>query len=210
MLLYVNPMRFGDLLDPVLETLRIHLNNTQIEILKHHLDLLLLWSKKISLTSIEAPDLLIQRHFGESLFLAKALANQTGTLADLGSGAGFPGVPIAVACPFLNVTLVESNGKKAAFLKEVARSVSNVRVFHGRFEDSAGHFDWVVTRAVSVQDLLASIAKRADNIALLVGRATAASLSGTKPFHWSAPFVLPWGRDRVLLIGNVPRGTLRP
>ncbi len=115
-----------------------------------YLDLLLKWNAWTNLTAIREPEEIVRRHFGESLFAARHLP-QCKTLLDLGSGAGFPGIPIQLALPHLRVTLAESKHKKAAFLREAVR-VLGIRavVWGGRAEDlpAAELFDVVTLRAV--------------------------------------------------------------
>src|SRR3979490_2916864 len=84
--------------------------------LSTYLDLLLKWNARTNLTAIRDPEEIVRRHFGESLFAAQHLDAGTTTLLDFGSGAGFPGLPIALLCPDIQVTLAESQNKKATFL----------------------------------------------------------------------------------------------
>ncbi len=119
--------------------------------LKVYLDLLLRWNGRTNLTSIRDPREIVQRHFGESLFVARYLPDGAGTLLDVGSGAGFPGLPIALARPDWKVTLAESQGKKAAFLMEVVRTLgTGIEVWPKRVEmlASARRFRVVTLRAV--------------------------------------------------------------
>ncbi len=92
------------------------------------------------------------RHFGESIFAARALPVQAGRLADVGSGAGFPGLPLRIAFPALHVTLVESNLKKCAFLREVKGSLAltGVEVVRCPYEELAApqSFDFICSRAL--------------------------------------------------------------
>jgi len=108
--------------------------------LSAYLDLLLRWNARTNLTAIREPELLVRRHFGESLFAAVALAPRLpvdATLLDLGSGAGLPGLPIQLLLPGLRVTLAESQGKKASFLREAVRTLAlpHTEVWAGRAED---------------------------------------------------------------------------
>ena len=99
--------------------------------LEVYLELLVRWNAKTNLTSVRDPEEMVRRHFGESLFAAQHLGDPLPpTLLDLGSGAGFPGIPIALAHPGVAVTLAESQGKKASFLREAVRTLSlpNVEV----------------------------------------------------------------------------------
>jgi len=115
-----------------------------------YLDLLLKWNARTNLTAIRAPEKIVQRHFGESLFAASHLGI-CNTVLDFGSGAGFPGIPIQLLRPDLQVTLAESQGRKAAFLREVCRELSlPTEIFAARVETMPPHrqFDVVTLRAV--------------------------------------------------------------
>ncbi|MBI3698139.1 MAG: 16S rRNA (guanine(527)-N(7))-methyltransferase RsmG [Acidobacteria bacterium] len=193
---------FEALLDPVLKTLRLTLDPPQMQLLRRHMELLLQWSRKINLTSVRDPAEIIRRHFGESLFVAAHLGVETGTLVDIGSGAGFPGFPVAVAKPHVAVTLVESVGKKAAFLKEVSRDVSNVSIFRGRFENLHSAFDWATVRGVSMDRLIAPISLRCKGFFALVGKDEAAALALDPRLRCHEPAPLPWQPDRVLASGS--------
>ena len=108
------------------------------------------WSTRVNLTAVRDPEQVVQRHFGEGLVLAAALP-RCESLLDLGSGAGFPGFPVALARPEVGVTLAESQKKKAAFLKEAGWMMgSPVSVWPGRAEDLpvGSSFDVVALRAV--------------------------------------------------------------
>ena len=119
-----------------------------------YLDLLLRWNARTNLTAIREPEEIVRRHFGECLFAARVLSRKlaTGaTLLDFGSGAGFPGLPIQLYRPDLRVTLAESQGKKAAFLREAVRSLGlTTEIWANRVEDmpAARSFDCVTLRAV--------------------------------------------------------------
>jgi len=126
-----------------------------------YLDLLLRWNARTNLTAIREPEEIVRRHFGESLFAAANLGQpMPDTLLDLGSGAGFPGLPIAMAHPDLAVTLAESQNKKSTFLREVVRTLGlrNVEVWAGRAEalPPGRRFHTVALRAVD--DMAAALA----------------------------------------------------
>ena len=118
------------------------------------LELLLRWNARTNLTAIREPEEIVRRHFGESLFLATSLREllQPGTsVLDFGSGAGFPGIPLQIFAPALHVTLAESQGKKAAFLREAARTLNlSAEVWADRVEKLPADrvFDLVTMRAV--------------------------------------------------------------
>lgn len=114
-----------------------------------YFELLLRWNQRMNLTAVRDPTEILRRHFLESIAVAHSLPAGISTLLDFGSGAGFPGLPIAICKPQIAVTLAESQLKKAAFLREAVRTVGiPVEVFHGRAEALARTFDCVVLRAV--------------------------------------------------------------
>ena len=122
--------------------------------LSMYLDLLLRWNARMNLTAIREPEEIVRRHFGESLFAGRvvaALGLSDGKLLDFGSGAGFPGLPVQLLLRNSQMTLAESQGKKAAFLRETVRTIGlATRVWEGRVEDLPADvtFDCVVMRAV--------------------------------------------------------------
>jgi 16S rRNA (guanine527-N7)-methyltransferase len=130
--------------------------------LSTYLDLLLKWNARTNLTAIRHPEEIVRRHFGESLFAARYLAPTT-TLLDFGSGAGFPGLPIALLLPNIQVTLAESQNKKATFLREAVRTLNlpNAEVWAARVEalPSARQFQTVTLRAVDNMEAALPAAK---------------------------------------------------
>src|SRR5712692_7493441 len=119
-----------------LEPYGIRLSPSQAKAIQRYLTLLLQWNQKVSLSSLRDPPEILQRHFGESMFAASAVPISSGRLADVGSGAGFPGLALKIACPELEVVLVESNVRKSAFLSEVVRllNLDGVEVVCSRVE----------------------------------------------------------------------------
>lgn len=114
-----------------------------------YLSLILRWNARTNLTAIRDRDGILSRHFVESIVCARAIPTEVKTLLDFGSGAGFPGVPIALCRPEVAVTLAESQGKKAAFLREAVRVLGlAVTVHGGRAETLPIQFDCVAMRAV--------------------------------------------------------------
>jgi 16S rRNA (guanine527-N7)-methyltransferase len=129
------------------------LSSVQLDQLQEHYELMLRWNKTINLTRIERVEEAVDRHYAESLFLGANLPSGRLSIADVGSGAGFPGIPIAILRPELFVSLIESHQRKAVFLKESARVLPNVTVIAKRAEGVVQKFDWVISRAVSWRDL---------------------------------------------------------
>jgi 16S rRNA (guanine527-N7)-methyltransferase len=119
-------------------------------------DLLARWNRTYNLTAVRDPAQMVGRHLLDSLALARQLAPlaaRGGRLADLGTGPGLPGIPLAIALPGLQVALVESNGKKARFLREAVRvlGLDNARVVESRIEayEAPGRFDAITARALA-------------------------------------------------------------
>ena len=151
------------------------------EQLAQYLELLLRWNAKTNLTAIREPEAIVTRHFGESLFAAGVLFGPEPpkpgtTLADFGSGAGFPGVPIKLAFPDLSVTLIESQNKKATFLKEVIRTLrlDGIEVYGGRAEQWDKTADVVTMRAAERFEAALPVAARLvgsrGKLCLLIGK----------------------------------------
>ena len=149
---------FRELLSPFYPDL----TDALLQSLSLYLDLLLRWNARMNLTAIRDPAEIVRRHFGESLFVARHLP-ACETLLDLGSGAGFPGIPIQLALPHLAVTLGESQSKKASFLQEAVRTLAlPTEVWAGRVEAMPEErlFDGVTMRAVDHPEKAAHVARR--------------------------------------------------
>lgn len=175
------------------------LSPEQVKLLERHFELLLRWNKVLNLTSVRDPKEAIERHYRESLFLGEHLPPGELRIADIGSGAGFPGFPVAVLRPDCHVTLIESHQRKAVFLREASRGIGNVTVVARRADEVTEMFDWGISRAVSYIDLAWFLIKKCRNAALLTGDVRAEDMPG---FQWQEPITLPWGERRWLFIGR--------
>ena len=137
------------------------LNAEQIKKFEKYSDLLLEWNEKFNLTAIKDKDEITEKHFIDSLYLDKFVDLDNKTFLDVGSGAGFPGVPLAIAHPSLKVSLLESNGKKVKFLQEIKKELDlkNVEIIQARAEefDKRESFDFVSARAVKELRILLEI-----------------------------------------------------
>ena len=180
------------------------LNGAQIEQLYRHYELLTRWNKVLNLTAIRRMEDAVPRHYCESLFLAARVPVEPITLADVGSGAGFPGIPIAVLRPDCRVTLVESHKRKAVFLREATRDLANVRVVAERAEVVKESFDWMVSRAVKPVEVLRLLPRLAPRVGLLIGQTDCCNLLKIEDIIWDTLVPLPWGDQRVLLLGQFP------
>jgi 16S rRNA (guanine527-N7)-methyltransferase len=171
--------------------------------LSTYLELLLKWNARTNLTAIRDPEEIVRRHFGESLFAGLHLSSKAKTLLDFGSGAGFPGLPIAILHPEIAVTLAESQNKKSTFLREAVRTLGlKVEIRAGRVETMPQdlHFHTVTLRAVdNMAAALSAAAPRATNDLLL--------LAGTPPvappgFSFREPIQIPTTQSSILLRGS--------
>ena len=184
----------------------------QIEQIQKYVSLLVLWNQKISLTSIENPQEILARHFGESFFGARFIENRQCRLADVGSGAGFPGLALKIVLPELQVFLIEQDTRKATFLNEVIRSLklSNIRALRSSYESltpEIANFDVIVSRAVGEhKSLLKWAAPRlsaSGNVLLWLGAEDALRLAAIPDWKWELPHVVPESKNRVLLSGAI-------
>jgi 16S rRNA (guanine527-N7)-methyltransferase len=177
----------------------VALSTVQVAVLEAHYELLKRWNQTLNLTRIEDLVEAVERHYGESLFLGAHLPSGSLTIADVGSGGGFPGFPVAVLRSECSVTLIESHQRKAVFLKEATRTMPNVRVLGKRAEDVVERFDHVISRAVSYEDLVQPLKKLAPAADLLTGVDEPPAKMG---FVWQPPITVPWGKQRYLRVGQ--------
>lgn len=164
----------------------------QTEALWRHYELLRRWNARINLTRVIELEEAARFHYGESLFAASLVPAGAKTVADVGSGAGFPGFVIAVARPELEVTLIESDQRKAAFLREASDLVPNVRVVAKRSSEVEGPFDVAIARAVRAEEVM-DLAKRACRWVMWMGMEVPGGVEGVE---W-ASVPLPDGRGFV-------------
>jgi 16S rRNA (guanine527-N7)-methyltransferase len=213
----VETSRIADLLAPFLATPEhVVLTKNQLNNISMYIDILCRWNARVNLTAIRQPDEIVTRHFGESLFAAKNLFPvgpekvEEPRVLDVGSGAGFPGLPMKIWSPSIQLTLIESNHKKAAFLREVCRALSfhDVEVFNDRAENfPAAEGDVVSLRAVEKFESTLSIAKPlvAPNgrLALLIGQSQVDQVQDSSPTYiWKHLIPIPQSSNRVLMIGR--------
>src|SRR5258708_27769416 len=135
---------FRDLLDLEFSPFRV-LTSEQLDLLEGHYQLLAKWNERINLTRIRSLEDAVHLHYCESLYVGILLPAGSLRVADVGSGAGFPGIPLAILRPELKVTLIESHQRKAVFLREAARGLANVSIIPGRAESVDDAFDWIVS-----------------------------------------------------------------
>jgi 16S rRNA (guanine527-N7)-methyltransferase len=176
-----------------------------------YVSLLLKWNARINLTAVREPDEIITRHFGESLFAANRLLEPQSdeTVLDIGSGAGFPGLPLAMFTPGAQVSLIEANAKKVAFLNEVISTLGlkNVRVVRERAEAYAGEARLVTMRAVESFEKTLPVAQAkvcvGGRLALLIGNSQVAwARRLANEITWGDAVPVPNSHSRVLFAGT--------
>lgn len=199
----MDPARIAPLLAPF----RVTLTPAQLDDISTYIDMLLRWNARINLTAVRGPEHIVTRHFGESLFAARHLLPSP-DLVDVGSGAGFPGLPMKIISPETKVTLIEATLKKATFLREVIRTLNltGIDVFPGRLEDFSSSANLITLRAVerfeSVLPRALALLNPGGKAGLLIGQAQVDRARELAPeLTWSAPISVPGSTNRVLLAG---------
>jgi 16S rRNA (guanine527-N7)-methyltransferase len=176
-----------------------------------YVELLLKWNQRVNLTAITDPQEVLERHFAESMLAAAAVPIEKGRLADVGTGAGFPGLALRLLLPHLQVALIEPNLKKTVFLAEVCRELglTGVEVLRRRFEDldpAPLELDFVTSRAAGDYEAILFWSARAIRpggvVVLWLGAEDAAQISANPGFEWRPQIPLPGSRERVLLVGR--------
>jgi 16S rRNA (guanine527-N7)-methyltransferase len=218
----MDPARIAELLQPFIGSEVQRPGSVDlIRNISTYIDILVRWNARINLTAIRSPEDIVTRHFGESLFAANHLFPAASSVssvspvvntrvADLGSGAGFPGLPLKLWAPDISLTLIESNHKKTTFLREVTRALTltDVDIQDRRAEDLAGvTFDLVMLRAVerfeAILSTAASLVAPGGRLALLIGSSQLDQASASLPtFSWSPAIPIPLSRSRVLAVAH--------
>jgi len=183
----------------------------QLEQISKYIDIMTKWNEKINLTAVRDPEDIVLRHFGEAFFAARTLLEPESALEvmDVGSGAGFPGMPLKLFAPRIKLTLVEAQEKKATFLREVTRALAfgNVSVLAARAETLTVKADLVTLRAVEKFDAVLPVAghlvKAGGRLALLIGTGQIGSAHQLPEFDWQEAIKVPQSRTRVLLVGKL-------
>lgn len=186
-----------------------HLDRATASRFADYCELLQRWNARTNLTAIRDEEGILSRHFVESIACARALPAEIATLLDFGSGAGFPGIPIALCRPEIAVTLAESQGKKAAFLREAARTLGiSAKVHSGRAELLYTRFDCVTLRAVdhmsAAVQTAAGLVAPGGWLALMTSDTELAQLKTVLGTGWAWPkrLLLPSSDARILAFGQ--------
>ncbi len=203
---------------PSAETIRRALGEFQLAVddkqvlqIQQYTKILGAWNEKINLTAIRDPLEILYRHFCESMFAAVAVPLENGRLADVGSGGGFPGVPLKILRPNLQIVLIESNIKKATFLAEVVREIGlpDVQVLVGRYEElgeELAPLDFVCSRALGeFGPFLAWAGSEkiaAKEVILWIGARDLEEIRGIDGWEWREPIQVPHSLRRLILVGQ--------
>jgi 16S rRNA (guanine527-N7)-methyltransferase len=177
-----------------------------------YLQLLLRWNQRISLTSIDLPDEIARTHFAESLLATKVGIEIRGRLADVGTGAGFPGLPLKIYLPELDLTLIEPNAKKCAFLGEVSRTLglTGVHIVQKRYEDVRRPelpFDLVTARALGqfseFMDWADTVLAVGGRVMVWTGPDGRVELERKRKWKWLDPYVISQSKHRLIVGGSL-------
>jgi 16S rRNA (guanine527-N7)-methyltransferase len=189
----------------------VKLSDLQIASFSKYLELLIYWNQTVNLTAVSDPEEIVARHFGESIFALSILPISHGRLADVGSGAGFPGLPLKIISSDLSAVLLEPNLKKCAFLVEAVAQLrlEGVSIERSRYEEhrsEAPPFDFVVSRALGNYKALLrwanSVLNKSGMVILWLGAEDSILVSRSRGWKWDAPVPIPGSRRRVILVGR--------
>jgi len=201
----------ADVIRRALQAFQVIPSDEQVALIQRYMMILLRWNEKLNLTAIRDPLEILNRHFCESMFAAKALPIEAGRLADIGTGAGFPGIPLKITRPELELFLVESNIKKGTFLAEVLRELElpGARVLISRYEElgeEVAPLDYVCARAVGEYGPFlkwaASAQVSASRLVLWVGGRDLDDIRKFAEWEWREPISVPQSLRRYILVGE--------
>ena len=205
----------SDTIHRALADFQLRASDKQVQQIQQYMGMLLKWNEAVNLTAIRDPLEILYRHFCESMFAASVVPLDNGRLADVGSGGGFPGLPLKLLRPELEVFLVESNVKKATFLAEVIRDLglTDARVLVSRYEELAEELtplDFVCSRAVgefaTFLDWAASPRVDEKQALLWIGGRDLEEVQRLSSWKWREPIQIPQSLRRFLLVGTRNQG----
>jgi 16S rRNA (guanine527-N7)-methyltransferase len=192
---------------------QLTLNEKQIICIQRYIAILMHWNEKLNLTAIRDPLEILYRHFCESMYAGVVVNNVKCRIADIGTGPGFPGIPLKIFRPEIDLVLVESNIKKGTFLAEVVRELelTNSRVLISRYEElgeEIAPLDYVCSRALGdfgpFLEWAASDQVTASGVLLWVGGRDLDEVRKSGEWEWEEPIAVPHSLRRFLLVGKKP------
>ena len=194
-----------------LEDFQLPAYDDQVVQIQQYIKILLAWNDKINLTAIRDPLEILYRHFCECMFAGSSVPMERGRLADAGTGAGLPGLPLKILRPGLQVFLIESNLKKATFLAEVIRELGlrEAQVVVRRYEElgeEIAPLDYVCSRALGEYtkflDWAHSGALTAKQVVLWIGANDLPEIRKNLSWEWQEPIPVPNSLRRLILVGT--------
>jgi 16S rRNA (guanine527-N7)-methyltransferase len=200
-----------DIIRRALGEFSITVDDNQVLLIQKLMAILQRWNEKLNLTAIRDPLEILYRHFCESMYAAVAVPIESGRLADIGSGAGFPGIPMKILRPELELFLVESNIKKGTFLAEVVRELelSDTRVLISRYEElfeEVAPLDYVCSRALGEFGPFLGWAAcdrlQAYHVVLWIGGRDLQEILKSPNWEWKEAIPVPKSLQRYLLVGT--------
>jgi 16S rRNA (guanine527-N7)-methyltransferase len=186
-------------------------SDQQVLQIQQYIKTLLQWNGKINLTAIRDPLEILNRHFCESMYAATAVPVENGRLADVGSGGGFPGIPLKIIRPDLQAFLIESNIKKATFLAEVIRELglTDAMVMVSRYEElgeEVAPLDFACSRALgefsAFLEWACSERIASKQVILWIGARDLPEIQKIQNWEWREPIPVPNSLRRLLLVGT--------
>jgi 16S rRNA (guanine527-N7)-methyltransferase len=187
---------------------QITVDDRQVRLIQKYMAILRHWNEKLNLTAIQDPLEILHRHFCESMYGAVVVELNNCRLADIGSGPGFPGIPLKILRPDFELFLVESNIKKGTFLAEVVRELElvNARVLISRYEElgeELAPLDFVCSRAVGefgpFLKWAATDQLSARRLLLWIGGRDLDEVRKSADFEWAEPVLVPQSLRRYIL-----------
>ncbi|PYT80453.1 MAG: 16S rRNA (guanine(527)-N(7))-methyltransferase RsmG [Acidobacteria bacterium] len=194
-----------------LEEFQLPAYDDQVLQIQQYIKILAAWNDKVNLTAIRDPLDILYRHFGESMFAGISVPIERGRLADAGTGAGFPGLPLKIMRPGLQVFLIESSIKKATFLAEVIRELGlkEAQVLVRRYEElgeEIAPLDYVCSRALGEYSKFLEWAHcealAAKEVVLWISANDLEEVQKIQTWEWREPIPVPNSMRRVLLMGT--------
>jgi 16S rRNA (guanine527-N7)-methyltransferase len=202
-----------------LSEFQLQASDEQVKQIQQFIRVLLAWNEKMNLTAIRDPLEILYRHFCESMYAGITVPVEKGRLADVGSGGGFPGLPLKILRPELDVFLIESNVKKATFLAEVIRELGLIgaRVLVSRYEElgeEVAPLDFVCSRALGEFPRFLQWAESkqiaAKQVILWIGERDLKEIQAVPGWDWKEPIAVPHSLRRLLLVGAKKTANVDP
>jgi len=209
----------AETIERALSEFQLQASKEQVVQIQQFTRILLTWNERMNLTAIRDPLEILYRHFCESMYAGVAVPVEKGRLADVGSGGGFPGLPLKILRPELELFLIESNVKKATFLAEVVRELglTDARVLVSRYEElgeEVAPLDYVCSRALGEFPTFLGWAGSdqisAKQVILWIGERDLKEIQAVPGWDWRESIPVPHSLRRLLLVGTKKTANVDP